>query len=77
MTLEQALIIAVSSVTGALCYVCRLLWQRSEKCESDRAELHSRIQNLEKERGIAVGSLEAFERCPQPACPFRQATASP
>lgn len=74
MTLEQALIVAVSSVTGALCYVCSLLWQRSEQCERHRAELQERVQRLEGERGLAIGSLEAFERCPQPSCPFRQQT---
>lgn len=72
MTLETALLTALSAVTGALCYVARLLWVRSEQCEKDRYDLREEIEALKEGKGLAEGTLKAFEKCPAPSCPFKQ-----
>jgi hypothetical protein len=71
MTTEQLLLTAVSAVTGALCFVARLLWARSELCERDRYELREEIEALKEAKGLADGTLKAFERCPSLNCPFK------
>lgn len=71
MTLESALIAAVGSVTGALVFVARILWTRSEFCEEDRRALRCEIEKLKAEHGVATGQLGIIRRCPEPTCPFR------
>lgn len=73
MTFEQALLTALSVVTSALCYLAKLLWAKGERCEADRIELRIRLERLEGEKGEATGTLKAFENCPAPGCPFREA----
>lgn len=75
MTIEQLLLSALSAVTSALVYVARLLWIKSEQCEADRVALRREIEALKGEHGEAVGTLKAFEKCPQHACPFKVAAA--
>lgn len=74
MTLEQALIAAIGSVTTALVWVAKLLWGKSEQCERDRHELRKEINRMKGDHGIAVGTLKAYEKCPAEACPFRRAS---
>lgn len=69
ITILQA---AVVAVTGALCFVCRLLWTKSEKCESDRYELRNEIEELKEAHGHAKGELISFNRCPDRDCPFKE-----
>lgn len=71
MTPEQLLLAGISAVTAALCYVARLLWQRSEQCEKDRYELREEIEQLKSDHGTAKGTLIAYERCPTRECPFK------
>lgn len=71
MTLESALIAAVGSVTGALVFVARILWTRSEYCEEDRRVLRGEIEKLKAEHGVATGQLGIIRRCPEQTCPFR------
>lgn len=71
MTLEQALMSALSVVTSALLVVVRILWKRSEKCETDRYELRRDIEDIKVKYGHASGQLEMYHRCTVEECPFR------
>jgi hypothetical protein len=71
MNFEQALQLALSAVVSALVFVCKLLWKRSEKCETDRYELREEIEVLREQTGHSKGRIEGFEQCPEKACPFR------
>jgi hypothetical protein len=68
MTLEQALLIAISALVAALTWAVKQLWASARKCESDRAELNKRVSVLEREHGLAQGKLAAFESCPTDRC---------
>jgi hypothetical protein len=74
MSLEQALIAAIGSVTTALVWVAKLLWGKSEQCERDRNEMRKEINKMKGDHGLAVGTLKAYEKCPAESCPFRRAT---
>lgn len=71
MTLEAILLSGISAVTGALCFVCRLLWARSEKCEEDRIAMRLTLEQLKEANGLAKGTLLSYQRCPADECPFR------
>lgn len=71
MEVEQYLLTAIGAITSALVYVTKLLWDRSVQCEKDRVELREEIETLKEAKGLADGTLKAFERCPAPACPFK------
>lgn len=71
MTLEQALLTAIASVTTALVFVCKILWKRSDQCEADRRELRDEIEKLGVAHGVATGTLAVMQRCPMQTCPFR------
>jgi len=70
MTLEQALIAgitavvgALGSVVGALCYVCRLMWAESKECEKDRISLRIKLERMGLQLGTARGTLKAYQAC--------------
>lgn len=71
MTLETALLSAVTAVTGALCYIANLLWARSVKCEEDRVVMRRELEQLKEAKGLAQGTLISYQRCPHETCPFR------
>jgi hypothetical protein len=71
MSIEALLLSALSAVTGALVFVVKLLWARSEQCEKDRVELREEIEHLKETKGMAEGTLKAFGMCPAAACPFK------
>ncbi len=71
MTFENWLQLTLTTVVSALVYVCKLLWAKSEKCETDRYELREEIEGLREQTGHSKGRIEGFERCPERACPFR------
>lgn len=71
MTLENALLAAIGSVTSALVIVVKVLWQRSEQCEKDRAELRIKIEEVKESAGKNQGLLLAYEMCPIHNCPFK------
>lgn len=77
MTAEQYLLTAIASVTAALVYVCKLLWERSEACESHRVEMAKEIQTLKEAKGLAEGRMDAIQACPAPKCPFRGRITGP
>ncbi len=71
MHLESILLAGLSAVTGALCFLFRLLWARSEKCEEDRVKIRIDLEQLKLEKGLAQGTLLSYQRCPADECPFR------
>lgn len=73
MTLETALLSAVTAVTGALCYIANLLWVKSVKCEEDRVAMRLELEQLKEAKGLAQGTLISYQNCPAVACPFRDA----
>lgn len=73
MTLETALIAGISAVTGALIFVCKMLWQRSDECERDRRELRIEIEAVKTELGRLEGKEEVLAKCPLEACPWKAA----
>lgn len=81
MSLESALLAALSAVVSALVYVARLLWQRSEACEQDRIkirleskkeldQLRTDVATLREVVGHSKGILEVYKKCPRQDCPF-------
>jgi len=71
MTLEAALFSALSAVTGALIYVCNLLWNEVKDCKSDRLALRDEIEEVQEEIGELRGTQRVYQACPSPACPFK------
>lgn len=77
MSIESALLSALSIVTSALCFFFKLLWKKSEECEKDRRELREEIEGVKESASERKGMLYAFEKCPSDACPFRRPDGSP
>lgn len=71
LTVANVLMGGITAVTGVVCYVSKLLWQRSEQCEKDRYELRAKVEKLEADYGVATGMLNMIARCPVEKCPFR------
>lgn len=78
MTLEDAAVRAMVPVVGALCFLFKLLWNRSDECENDRRELRKAIEGLLKdgatvqgELGEAEAMVQLMQKCPQPQCPWK------
>jgi len=75
MTLESALLAALSSVTGALCWVVKLMYARLVKAEETVEELRQEMERLERENGQNSAKVSMFERCPKRLeCPFNAMT---
>lgn len=75
MSLETALLTAIGSVTSCLVVVVKLLWRKSEECESDRKQLRKEIEKLKQENGMSAGKIKAFESCPnENECPLFRLT---
>lgn len=71
MTFEQGAIIVIGALTTALCFIAKILWERSNACEKDRHELRAAIEQAKEQRGELRGELKAFGRCPHDECPFK------
>lgn len=75
MTIEQALITALTTVTSALCYLYRKLEKKVEAeqaaCKADQKELREKVENMQLENAIRVGRIEAYQNCPRETCPFK------
>lgn len=76
MDLQNALILAIGSVTTALVFVCKLLWSRSQIAEADNSTMRIQLNKLEGSLGRAEGRLLAYENCSSNACPFRRPVAA-
>lgn len=86
MTLEDAAVRAMVPVVGALCFLFKLLWSRSDECEKDRRELRKDFEDLLRQYGDSQGALgkaqgeleaserelEIYERCSIPYCPMKR-----
>jgi len=71
MTLETALLSALSAVTSALVWAVQVLYARLQKAESTVEELRQLIEGLYRENGEQAAKVEMFERCPKRLdCPF-------
>lgn len=70
MTLESGLTYALTAVTGALCFMFKLLWDRSNRCEQDRYELRHELEKLKEAKGVAMGELDIRRMCRLSDCPF-------
>jgi hypothetical protein len=71
MTLESALLAALSAVTTALCWVVKLMYARLLKAEETVEELRQEMERLERENGQNSAKVSMFERCPKRQdCPF-------
>lgn len=70
MPLETAAIAALGAVTTALCFLFRLLWNRSQECEQWRKEKEPLIARMAKELGLHTGVSRLVNDCKTPNCPF-------
>jgi cell division protein FtsB len=71
MTLESALLAALSAVTTALCWAVKLMYARLIKAEETVEELRQEMERLERENGHNAAKVSMFERCPKRQdCPF-------
>lgn len=61
---ETALIAGITTVSGALAFVCRILWARSDECERDRRELRAEIEDVKLELGRLEGQAAVLTNCP-------------
>lgn len=78
MTLETALLAALSAVTGALVWAVQLLYARLQKAETTVEELRQLIEGLNRENGEHAAKVEMYERCPKRLdCPFSLARTLP
>jgi hypothetical protein len=76
MTIETALLAALSAVTTALCWAVQVLYARLLKAEATVEELRKLHENLKEDHGQASAKVEMFERCPKRVeCPFFNATS--
>jgi hypothetical protein len=70
MSPEQLLLAALSTVSGCLCFLFRIIWARSMECEKWRAEKEPIILAMAKSLGLAQGAAEMVNSCHIKACPF-------
>jgi hypothetical protein len=70
MTFEQGLIIALTGVVTALCFLFNLLWQRSVECEEWRAKNGPVIQEMAEQLGIHTGITRMVNTCNVTGCPY-------
>lgn len=70
MTLESAAIAALGAVTTALCFLFRLLWERSRECEKWRQEKEPIIKQMAEQLGIHSGITRMVNACRVEGCPY-------
>lgn len=70
MTLETALLAALSAVTTALCWSVKALYERLTKAESTVEALRVEMEKLERENGEQAARVKMYERCSRDGCPF-------
>jgi len=70
MTLENAAIAALSAVVTALCYLFKLLWDRSQQCEQWRQEKEPIIEQMAEQLGIHSGITRMVNACRVEGCPY-------
>lgn len=70
MTLESAAIAALGAVTTALCFLFRLLWERSRECEKWRQEKEPIIEQMAEQLGIHSSITRMVNACRVQGCPY-------
>jgi hypothetical protein len=70
MTPESLLLTALSAVTGCLCFLFRIIWERSKECEKWRAEKEPIIREMAERLGLAQGVATVVNACKTKNCPF-------
>ena len=70
MTFEQGALLALASVTTALCFLFNLLRLRSEACEAWRAEKEPIITAMAQKLGIAEATANIVNACKIAGCPY-------
>jgi cell division protein FtsB len=71
MTLETALLSALSAVTAALCWAVQILYARLVKAEHKVDDLTTQVAQLQRENGAHEARIESYQRCPRRSeCPF-------
>jgi cell division protein FtsB len=71
MSLETALLSALSAVTAALCWIVRIMYARLVKAEERVSELQNEVEVLQRENGHSSATVEMFRKCPKrKECPF-------
>lgn len=70
MTLENAAIAALSAVVGGLCFLFKLLWDRSQQCEEWRREKEPIIQEMAEKLGLLTGIARLVQECKTQGCVF-------
>lgn len=70
MTLENAAIAALSAVVTALCYLFKLLWDRSLQCEQWRKEKEPLLQEMAEKLGLLTGVARLVQDCKTSGCMF-------
>jgi hypothetical protein len=70
MTPEQLLLSALSATTGGLCFLFKIIWERSRQCEEWRAEKEPIITEMAERLGLAQGAAKLINACKISDCPF-------
>ena len=70
MTLENAAIAALSAVVTALCYLFKLLWDRSQQCEQWRKDKEPLLQEMAEKLGLLTGIARLVQDCKTSGCVF-------
>ena len=64
----RLLLYAVTAVTGALVFVCKILWGDKQDCKKDRAELRQEIESVKTTNGTLGGFTYAVGACDKQGC---------
>ncbi len=73
MTLEVALLSALTTVTSGLVWAVNQLYSRLLVAEKEVKECRSEISSMKEELGSAEAKVEMYEKCPKKHtgdCPF-------
>ena len=75
MSIETALLAALSAVTSALCWAVKVLYARLLKAEATVELLRIAHEQLQREHGEAEGKVGMYQQCPRKQdCPFFSST---
>jgi hypothetical protein len=74
MTLEQGALAALATVTSALVYVCRVLFNQLAVMQVRCSKQDDVINKLSYDIGIAKGMIIAYSKCAIKDCPFTKQT---
>ena len=70
MTLEAALLSALTVVSGCLSWAVKALYERLISAEKTVVELRAKIEDLVKDAADKGAKLDMVKKCGQKECPF-------